>query len=166
MLKHWNHSLMVKMLVSMLIKFWWQSTSKSEPSLALLAHKQLFLKQPINNRSNKLGNPWCQPCSECSAAAMRFGCGRRIAGLARHSHTVCVLPVHKLDVSRGEHELQSLVQAFKCFWVWMSWFWHLGLAHCGVKSWQWFDTVGSFPDFTGVHSLGLLGSFLNYFAGD
>ena len=31
---------------------------------------------------------------------------------------------------------------------------------------QWFGMVGSFPNFTGVHSLGLLASFLDYFADD
>lgn len=139
-------------------------TRGNEPSLTLSAPDELFLKQHINIRSNKLGNPQCQPCSKCFAAATRFGCGRWIIGLARHNHTLCVLSVHKPDISGGEHKLQNLVQAFKCCWVWMSWFWDLSLAHYGEKSWQWFDMVGSFPNFVGVHSLGLLGSFLDYFA--
>lgn len=64
-------------------------TRESEPSLTLPAHDELFLTQHVNNRSNKLGNPHCQPCCKCVAAATRFGCGRWIIGLARHNHTQC-----------------------------------------------------------------------------
>lgn len=141
-------------------------TRENEPNLTLPARDELFLKQHVNNRSNKLGNPQCQPCSKCFAAATRFGCGRWIIGLARHNHTLCALLVHKLDISGDEHKLRNLVHAFQCCWVWKSWVWDLSLAYFREKSWQWFDMVGSFPNFIGVPSLCLLGFFLDSFADD
>lgn len=118
------------------------TASESEPSLMLPIHNKWLLKQPMNNRSHKLGNPPCQPCSKCLAAATRFGCGRWIL----------------LEMSSS--------QSFKCCWVWTFSVWDLSLAHYWEKSWQGFDMVGSLPDFIEVHSLGLLGSFLDYFADD
>lgn len=117
-----NGQMLVSMLMKMMAVTPDSKTGESEPSFTLPAHDKLFLKQHVNNRSNKLGNAWCQPCSKCFAAAMRFGCGRWHIGLARHNHTLCVLPVHKLDIFGDEHKLQNLVQAFECCWVWMSWF--------------------------------------------
>lgn len=80
------------------------TTSASEPGLMLPARDQWLLKQPMNNRSHKLGNPPCQPCSKRFAAATRFGCGRWSVGLARHDHTLCVLLVHKLDIPGEEQK--------------------------------------------------------------
>lgn len=87
------------------------TTSESEPSLMLPVHDKWLLKQTMNNRSHKLGNPPCQPCSKCLATSTRFGCGRWTVGLARHNHTLCVLLVHKLDIPGDEQEsvLQMLL---------------------------------------------------------
>lgn len=101
------------------------TTSASEPGLTLPALDQWLLKQPMDNRSHKLGNLPCQPVTnallQLQGLAVADGLWALPGIITLFVCYWCISWIF-LEMSRS--------QAFKCSWVWMFWVWDLSLANC------------------------------------